>query len=196
MAAGHLRAKVFRFLVQRAVVLRCLDWGDRPHVRELHSHGAGLMGARGPAPMPIALRRLHGETRPSRLNEREPRPRGGLPPMPHDMDQDAQAEWRRVARTMGKTGVITVADAMILRLYCEASSRYRQAAHLYTQTGPVLNRRGEIVKSPLHQLVREHADQVRQFARELGLTPAARVGLTGYPEPERDEFGLFLDGVD
>jgi len=97
--------------------------------------------------------------------------------MPTDMDPDAKAVWRRVIRDMRHTGVIRSADADVLRCYCEAVSRYAAAARLYSQTGPLTRRDGNLVKNPLHQVARDNADEVRQFARELGLSPSARVGL-------------------
>ena len=48
--------------------------------------------------------------------------------------------------------------------------------------GPARPRRdGELVKNPLHQVVRDNADEVRLFARELGLSPSARAGLRVEP---------------
>ena len=135
------------------------------------------MGRRGPAPTPTKVKRLRGETRPSRLNNAEPIPSADLPKMPPDMDADAKAVWRRVIRDMRHTGVIRSADADVLRCYCEAVSRYAQAARLYAQSGPITRRDGNLVKNPLHQVARDNADEVRQFARELGLSPSARVGL-------------------
>jgi P27 family predicted phage terminase small subunit len=120
---------------------------------------------------------LRGETRPSRLNLREPMPSPDVPRMPADMDADAKVVWRRVLRDMRHTGVIRAADADILRCYCEAVSRYAQAARLYAQSGPITKRDGNLVKNPLHQVARDNADEIRQFARELGLSPSARVGL-------------------
>ena len=158
------------------------------------------MGARGPAPTPTKLKLLRGETRPSRLNRSEPRPRGGRPPLPPDMGDVATAVWRRVLREMGPTGVITAVDADILRTYCETVARYLYAGRLLDQSGPLIQarghgaRQGELVKNPLHQVVRDHAVLVRALARELGLTPAARTSLQGGAEPERDPFADFLDG--
>jgi P27 family predicted phage terminase small subunit len=149
------------------------------------------MGRRGPAPTPTTLKRLRGETRPSRLNNAEPLPRSDLPRMPADMDPDAKVVWRRVLRDMGATGVIRAADADVLRCYCEAVSRYAAAARLYAQTGPLTRRDGNLVKNPLHQVARDNADEVRQFARELGLSPSARVGLR--IEPERSLDSLTAD---
>ena len=137
------------------------------------------MGRRGPTPTPTKVKLLHGETRPSRLNRHEPMPSPDAPKMPTDMDAEAKVVWRRVLRDMRYTGVIRAADADILRCYCEAVSRYAGAARLYAQSGPIVRGRhgGELVKNPLHQVARDNADEIRQFARELGLSPSARVGL-------------------
>ena len=135
------------------------------------------MGRRGPTPTPTKVKMLRGETRPSRLNLHEPMPSLDVPKIPPDMDADAKVVWRRVLRDMRHTGVIRAADADVLRCYCEAVSRYAQAARLYAKSGPIVRRDGNLVKNPLHQVARDNADEIRQFARELGLSPSARVGL-------------------
>ena len=83
---------------------------------------------------------------------------------------------------MRHTGVIRAADADVLRCYCEAVGRYAQAARLYASRAPIASRDGNLVKNPLHQVARDNADEIRQFARELGLSPSARVGLRIEPE--------------
>ncbi|HVM29519.1 MAG TPA: phage terminase small subunit P27 family [Candidatus Limnocylindrales bacterium] len=152
------------------------------------------MGRRGPTPTPTRVKRQRGETRPSRLNRHEPIPPADLPKMPADMDPDAKVVWRRVVRDMRHTGVIRAADADVLRCYCEAVSRYAQAVKLYAGSGPILRDRGHLVKSPLHQLVRDNADLIQRLARELGLSPSARAGLRIEPERAFDsltaEIGL------
>ena len=135
------------------------------------------MGRRGPAPTPTGVKLRNGETRPSRVNRMEPLPRAGAPQMPRGMDDEAQKVWRRVVREMRGSDVIVGADADVLRCYCEAVARYAQAAELYARSSPLLRRDGEFVKNPLHQVVRDNADAVRLFARELGLSPSARAGL-------------------
>ena len=111
----------------------------------------------------------------------------------------AKTVWRRVLREMGATGVITAVDADVLRIYCDSVARYLYAAGMLEASGPLITaggtgaRRGELVKNPLHQIVRDNAVLVRALARELGLTPAARVGLRGHGEMERDPFADFLD---
>jgi P27 family predicted phage terminase small subunit len=97
------------------------------------------------------------------------------------MDEPAQKVWRRVVREMRGTDVIANADADVLRCYCEAVARYAQAAEMLARSGPLVRGvhrgAGELVKNPLHQVVRDNADAVRMFARELGLSPSARAGL-------------------
>ncbi|MHB8459873.1 MAG: phage terminase small subunit P27 family [Candidatus Limnocylindrales bacterium] len=150
---------------------------------------------------PTKLKLLRGETRPSRLNRAEPRPRPGGPKVPIDLGPVARTVWRRVIREMGATGVITAVDADTLRLYCEAVARYLFAEKMLVESGPLIRaggrgaRSGELVKNPLHQVVRDNAVLVRMMGRELGLTPAARASLHGNQEPERDPFAAFLDGV-
>ena len=139
------------------------------------------MGRRGPAPTPTGVKLRQGETRPSRINRLEPLPRRAAPQMPRGMEPEAQKVWRRVVREMRGSDVILAADADVLRCYVEAVARYAQAAELYAKSSPLMRRDGELVKNPLHQVVRDNADAVRLFARELGLSPSARAGLRVEP---------------
>lgn len=137
------------------------------------------MARRGPAPTPTALKLARGETRPSGLNYEEPTPRRRLPTMPKDIDPEARRVWRRVLREMGETRVVTAADADLLRAYCEAVASYVRNRRLLSESGALVRgaRGRDLVKSPLHQIVREERDAIRLLARELGLSPSARVGL-------------------
>ena len=137
------------------------------------------MGRRGPAPTPTRLRVLRGETRPSQINRTEPQPAANLPEPSDDLDPRARAVWDRIMADFGHTEVIRRLDSDALRCYCEAVSRYEDAAGLLRKSGPLIRgaRGGDLVRNPLHQIVRDNADLMRMYARELGLTPAARAGL-------------------
>lgn len=135
------------------------------------------MGRRGPSKTPTGVKLAHGETRPSRVNYLEPTPRRVTPRMPRDMDDRAKAVWRRVLAEMAGTEIIFAADADVLRCYCEAVSQYENAVGLLSSSGPLIRSHGDLVKNPLHQVVRDSRDAVRLFARELGLSPSARAGL-------------------
>ncbi|MGH2511840.1 MAG: phage terminase small subunit P27 family, partial [Candidatus Limnocylindrales bacterium] len=69
--------------------------------------------------------------------------------------------------------VILAAHAAALRIYCEAFVRYVAAQKLLAETGMLVKARGGLAKSPMHQVVRDNADLVRAYARELGLTPSS-----------------------
>jgi P27 family predicted phage terminase small subunit len=146
------------------------------------------MGKRGPAPTPTKLRVLRGN--PGRRPIPEgPEPEPGLPVQPEGMSDAARAIWDRIIRDYGSTGVLTGVDTDALRVYCEAVVRYEHAAQLLEQSGPLVRgaRGGDLVKNPLHQVVRDNADLVRAFARELGFTPSARSALTDISgKPESD----------
>jgi P27 family predicted phage terminase small subunit len=73
--------------------------------------------------------------------------------------------------------VILAADADVLRCYCEAMAWYVKAGGHLSGSPLVIKLDGEPVKNPLHQLVKDHGEAVRLFARELGLSPSARAGL-------------------
>ena len=136
------------------------------------------MGRRGPTPTPTKVKQLRGETRPSRLNLREPMPSPDVPKMPADMDAEAKVVWRRVAARHAPhgrhPGRRRGRPALLLR---GASRRYAHAVRLLRAVGPAGPwTDGHLVKNPLHQIVRDNRDAIRLFARELGLSPSARVG--------------------
>ena len=137
------------------------------------------MGRRGPAKTPTGVKLAQGETRPSQVNFMEPTPRRSDPVMPKDMDDAAQAVWRHVLAEMRSTELIRGADADVLRCYCEAVSQYQSAMRMLVSSSPLVRgaRSGDLIKNPLHQIVRDARDAVRLFARELGLSPSARAGL-------------------
>lgn len=154
------------------------------------------MGTRGPQPKPTRLKILAGETRPSVINYAEPIPEGGALTAPSEMRGEARAYWEQVVAALGKTGVLTSADRHVLRLYCEAMARYVEAEEMLSKTGPLIKGRdGNLVKNPLHQIVRDNADAVKKYARELGLTPAARTGLRGEIYGEANAATAKLDAL-
>ena len=151
------------------------------------------MGRRGPAPQPTELKLLRGEKRPARLNPDKPKPTGA--PVPRDdMDARAREVWDRQTRAMAASAVLTIVDGDALRAYCEAVSRYEMAARLLAQSGPLVTgaRTGELVKNPLHQVVRDNAVLIRLFARELGFVPSGREGIHPDAGEDADDFDAWL----
>jgi P27 family predicted phage terminase small subunit len=137
------------------------------------------MGRRGPAPMPTAIKRARGETRPSRVSKKElaPPPPAHLNP-PEDLSDDAKPIWVAVVEAIGHTGVITAVDVEALRAYAESVATYRKAAAIVARGGQIIRgRNGELVRNPAVIIMKQSGEASRSWARELGLTPASRVGL-------------------
>ena len=136
------------------------------------------MGKRGPQKQPTNLRVLHGETRPSRVNTSEPVPRNRAPEPPDDMSAMERAEWDRILPELQAMDLAYAADRDVIRAYCSAVVRHAEAMHLVNTTGPLMRgRNGDVVKNPAVAMARDAGSALLQFARELGLTPAARVNF-------------------
>jgi P27 family predicted phage terminase small subunit len=151
---------------------------------------------RGRKPKPTVLKILEGNPGRHPLNKREPHAPAEVPKCPDFLDDEARAEWFRMAPVLQKMGVLTPADRAALAAYCVAYSRW------VTAEGQV-KRLGTIVKSPLKNFPMKSpyltvADQaletMRKFMVEFGLTPSSR-GRIRLPEDRRagDEFDAFLE---
>lgn len=138
------------------------------------------MGRRGPAPEPDEAKIARGETRPSQLrgNGTASAVRPGAPTMPRGMKPRAQSVWKALLRD-APPSMISRLDAHVLRVFCESVVRYEEASAMYAELPPLIEGRKGLVKNPLAQVVRDQADLIRLFGRELGLSPAARAGLVG-----------------
>lgn len=152
------------------------------------------MGERGPAPDPPKLKVLRGTERRDRRRTPAPTPAAGYPPMPRELSDPERRIWRRIRRAMEGIEVITIADQGILVAYVSAEARHNHARGLLIESGPLIRgaRRGELVKNPLVQVVRDTATLMIALARELQLTPAARARASRPADVDQDPFEAFL----
>lgn len=136
------------------------------------------MGRRGPPPKQTTLRVLHGE-RPYRINQDEPQPPPGLPEVPAELDETGRAVWDHVVAELDAMGLIRRTDAQQLHAYVEAVRLHAQVSVMVQKAGPLIkDRDGSLRTNPAVRIQREAARTMLAFAREFGLTPAARVQLT------------------
>lgn len=152
------------------------------------------MGKRGPAPHPTRLRVLRGETKPSRVNTAEPQPRAALPEPPPNADDLVLLEWHRVVAELDHMGLAFAADQDAIYAYCCAVVEHHRAVKLIAHTGILLNSDGHAVRNPAVIVARDAAALVLRFARELGLTPSARVNFAGKGAEEPDAGARLLSG--
>ena len=81
---------------------------------------------------------------------------------------------------------------------CAATAKtvaaYERDVPLLMRGGPVItgSRGRELVRNPMHQIVRDDRDAIRLLARELGLSPAARASLRVAPGAEAPDIDAVL----
>jgi len=132
------------------------------------------MGKRGPAPRPTALKVLSGE-RESRINRNEPKPRNVLPEPPLDMTPDGLEVWQYTVRELAPMRIATAADQHLLAAYCEAVALHRRAVRLLANEDLLIEgQRGNLVRNPAVQMMRDAATQILQLGAQFGLNPRAR----------------------
>ena len=145
-----------------------------------------VMGLRGPAPKPTAIRLMEGLESVKHLKiENEPKPSSRLPSCPNFLSGPAKAEWRRLAKELHDCGLLTVADRSALAGYCQVYGRWVVAEReLALAPGlTITNERGFTQVNPLVNCITTLLTQMHRYMVEFGLTPAARTRIATGPQP-------------
>jgi P27 family predicted phage terminase small subunit len=141
------------------------------------------MGARGPKPGQYRMRPMPASA--PAASRAGTRYAAGEPDMPKHLGKAARAVWKRTVREMTAAGTLAVVDRDLIATYCVAVAdlealRARIEADGQMIDVPLLDRNnrptGATVCRP-HPALRYQSDlmnRIRQFAGELGITPAAR----------------------
>lgn len=147
----------------------------------------------GPAPKPTALKVLEGNPGQRRLPENEPRPPQVAPEAPEWLSMEAQAEWDRIVPVLDTLGLLTAVDRAALAAYCTAWALVVDAAQEIQAFGLLVEgQKGERVKNPAIQVLRDATATCKGFCAEFGLTPSARSRMTA---PGAQEPDLALEGL-
>lgn len=98
-----------------------------------------------------------------------------VPRVPEWFTDEAAAEWRRVMPQLIERGTLTTADLSACELYCSAVGDSRVASKTIAIEGATIETRlGDNKRHPAWTTLRESTTAARQWAAELGLTPASR----------------------
>lgn len=155
---------------------------------------------RGPRNKPTALKLVTGNPGHRPLNEREPKPKPDMPPMPSWLDREAKSEWRRQAPELYAVGVLTIVDGSVLAAYCEAYSLWKRCSvRLQKQARNddkalvegvlVMTTNGNVILNPLQGACNVARRDMVRLAAELGLTPSSRANLESGGKREEDALG-------
>jgi P27 family predicted phage terminase small subunit len=98
-----------------------------------------------------------------------------VPKVPAWFTDEAAAEWRRVMPQLVERGTLTAADLSACELYCSAVGDALVARKTIATEGATIETRlGDTKRHPAWTTLRESTTAARQWAAELGLTPASR----------------------
>ncbi len=160
------------------------------------------MGARGPQPLPSAIKLGRGTFRKDRAAKNEAAP-VGKPSLPKWVaDADAKKEWKRIIKTLTAMGLIGAADQNLLVRYVVAWARWRRVADsLMKSPGAEYaiykDAKGSVTSiqvSALHSIARSLADELSKAEGALGMNPSARSRINAeLPAKGKSEKSRFFD---
>lgn len=112
---------------------------------------------------------------------------------PEWLNTEAQREWRRVAPTLTRKGILKATDRAALASYCQACARLAEAERIIERDGqivqdPIVNRNGEIIghrtkKHPAVQSSKDYHALMLRAAALFGMNPQDRQRVA----PDGDE---------
>lgn len=136
----------------------------------------------GPPPEPTRLKLLKGNPGKRALNKREPKPDpvGRVPDRPKYLGRVGAAAWRKWARQLTRTKILTVADLELLGACCREWERWRELdawTKEHGETYVIRDKAGAVkyvAQLPQVAMARYALEGFRKLASELGLSPASR----------------------
>jgi P27 family predicted phage terminase small subunit len=144
--------------------------------------------------VPTKLKLLRGN--PSRVPigpEPEPQTFNGIPEPPEYLDDDAAAEWRKLAPELVRIGLLTLADVTAFGSYCQVVGRWIKAERALKGQDLVIEA-GDGTSTKVNPLVHVASAAQRDLlsaAAQFGMTPAGRARLNaGITRPPKKFSGL------
>lgn len=96
-------------------------------------------------------------------------------PCPKWLDEEAQKEWKRVIKEIGEGAELKTLDLKAVEGYCQSYSKWRSCENTLQREGYTFETpNGYIQQRPEVSISNKALADMRAFAKELGLTPAAR----------------------
>lgn len=157
------------------------------------------MATRGRKPKPTAMKVLEGNPGKRPLNLAEPHPEKKLPDCPDWLEDEAKAEWERLAVPLYNLGLLTELDMAAFASYCQAYARWKEAEEFISQHGSIVKTKtGYWQQVPQVSIARANQAMMLKAAAEFGLTPSARSRIIAgntKAEDAVDDMEALLGGV-
>jgi P27 family predicted phage terminase small subunit len=149
--------------------------------------------ARGRKPIPTQLKIVRGNPGKKALPKGEPLPDASMPSPPDFLEGYALEVWQSLAPKLSQAGILTAVDGMTLAVYCQACQNWREARQVLKVEGNrVSSPNGYEIAHPCVSMEKQAFETMRQYATELGLSPAARPRLSkGEAKPD-DPLEVFI----
>jgi P27 family predicted phage terminase small subunit len=123
------------------------------------------------------------------LPESEPKPIPKAPVIPTDLDNGAVEIWQRLAPKLERLGLLTELDGDVFGILCQIRSRLvtiheflksdnQSLVQVTERPSPDGGVFYEYKPSPYVTMEKQYYVLFRQFAKEFGLSPVGRVGLS------------------
>lgn len=144
------------------------------------------MGLRGPAPKPSEQKKLEGTYRKDRAARNEPKPKVMIPRAPEWLNVVALKEYKRVAKILVATRVLTEADSTALAAYAFQYDKWLEAEAMVKVEGAVLmSEKGGMYLNPWQGVANTAFKNMTVYLAQFGLTPASRTRIEAQPEDEQ-----------
>jgi len=131
----------------------------------------------GRKPLPIAVKKIKGTLQRCRLNPHEPRPQGSLGEPPEYMSDIAKEAWTYAVEN-APPGLLSSLDASVLERWANCAGLYREALGKINRAGVagmiIKTPSGILRRSPLMDVIRDLASEMKGYESEMGFTPASR----------------------
>jgi P27 family predicted phage terminase small subunit len=143
----------------------------------------------GRKPLPMAVKTIKGTVQKCRTNPREPKPTGALCTAPPYMSDSAKEAWD-YAIANSPPGLLSALDGAVLERWANCSGLYREALSKINRAGVsgmiIKTPSGILRRSPLMDVIRDLAMEMKGYETEMGFTPASRSRISTSSDAAKD----------
>jgi len=131
----------------------------------------------GRKPLPTVVKKLKGTLQKCRINPHEPKPTSSLCTPPEYMSEIAKEAWDYAVKN-SPPGLLSALDGAVLERWANCSGLYREALAKINRAGVsgmiIKTPSGILRRSPLMDVIRDLAMEMKVYEAEMGFTPASR----------------------